>query len=180
MKPLKKFVTIGPESTGKSTLCEILAHHYDTLWCKEYAREYLSSLGRTYTYEDLLIIAKGQITAEETAAKETLCKGKGLLFVDTGMNVMKVWCEYVYGKCYQFILDSIAERKYDGYFLCYPDLPWEADALREYPDETIRKELFHYYSEIISSQNVPWSLISGTYEQRTKKAVSFVNQISGY
>jgi nicotinamide riboside kinase len=36
---LKKIVVIGPESTGKSTLCEELAHHFETSWCPEFARE---------------------------------------------------------------------------------------------------------------------------------------------
>ena len=40
---LKKIVVIGPESTGKSSLCKLLAEHYNTLWCPEYAREYLTS-----------------------------------------------------------------------------------------------------------------------------------------
>lgn len=35
---LKKIVVVGPESTGKSTLCEKLAAHYNTIWVKEYAR----------------------------------------------------------------------------------------------------------------------------------------------
>ena len=30
---LKKIVVIGPESTGKSSLCKLLAEHYHTLWC---------------------------------------------------------------------------------------------------------------------------------------------------
>ena len=38
---LKKIVILGPESTGKSTLCEQLAQHYETMWCPEFAREYL-------------------------------------------------------------------------------------------------------------------------------------------
>jgi nicotinamide riboside kinase len=40
MKSIKKIVVIGPESTGKSTLCEKLASHYNTLWVPEFAREY--------------------------------------------------------------------------------------------------------------------------------------------
>ncbi|MBL7752590.1 MAG: ATP-binding protein, partial [Chitinophagaceae bacterium] len=35
---IKKIVIIGPESTGKSTLCRQLAAHFNTLWCPEYAR----------------------------------------------------------------------------------------------------------------------------------------------
>ena len=41
MKTIKKFVVIGPESTGKSTLCAQLAEYYETIWVPEYAREYL-------------------------------------------------------------------------------------------------------------------------------------------
>ena len=65
METIKKIVIIGPESTGKSTLCEKLAAHYQTLWVPEYAREYLEKHGTDYSYEDLLTIAKGQIELEE-------------------------------------------------------------------------------------------------------------------
>ena len=40
MNCTKKIVIIGPESTGKSTLCAQLAQHYKTVWCNEFAREY--------------------------------------------------------------------------------------------------------------------------------------------
>ena len=65
METIKKFVVIGPESTGKSTLCSQLAEHYHTTWVREYAREYLEKNGMDYTYGDLLTIAKGQIELEE-------------------------------------------------------------------------------------------------------------------
>ena len=64
---MKKIVIIGPESTGKSTLCEQLAAHYNTEWVREYAREYLLRNGAAYAYDDLLEIAKGQVTEEELA-----------------------------------------------------------------------------------------------------------------
>ena len=50
---IKKIVIIGPESTGKSTLCEQLAQHYNTSWVREYAREYLEQNGTDYGFEDL-------------------------------------------------------------------------------------------------------------------------------
>ena len=67
---LKKIVVIGPESTGKSSLCEQLAQHYGTSWCPEYAREYLLMHGKKYTYADLLTIAKGQVSLEEKYIRE--------------------------------------------------------------------------------------------------------------
>jgi nicotinamide riboside kinase len=67
MKPIQKIVILGPESTGKSTLCAALAAHYQTIWTPEYARTYLSEHGTKYTYDDLLTIAKGQIKNEDEA-----------------------------------------------------------------------------------------------------------------
>ena len=66
---LKKIVIIGPESTGKSFLSEQLAQHYKTVWCPEYAREYLRAHGTEYTYDDLLKIAQGQLALEDQHAQ---------------------------------------------------------------------------------------------------------------
>ena len=45
---LKKIVVLGPESTGKSTLCAQLAAHYKSSWVPEYARTYLQVLDLSY------------------------------------------------------------------------------------------------------------------------------------
>ncbi len=168
----KKIVVIGPESTGKSTLCEQLAFNYKTQWVPEFAREYLMNLRRSYNYDDLLIIAKGQLEQED---RITASSDNSLIFIDTDMYVMKVWCEYVFGKCHSFILDEIVKRKYDGYLLCNTDLPWVADELREYPDLESRERLFHMYKDLMINQPIPWCEITGGYEERLQKAISFVN-----
>ena len=62
---MKKIVIIGPESSGKSTLCEQLAAHYNTQWVPEYAREFLEKNGTHYSYENLYEIAMGQVESEE-------------------------------------------------------------------------------------------------------------------
>ena len=170
---LKKIVILGPESTGKSTLCKQLAAPYNTMWCPEFAREYLLKHGLNYTFDDLLAIAKGQLALEdeyvEKVGKTESRKDRktdsarlpdfptsGLLFIDTDMYVMKVWCEFVFGNCYRFILDQIVERKYDLYLLCNIDLPWVKDELREYPYLESRHELYLIYKDLIVNQSVPW------------------------
>jgi NadR type nicotinamide-nucleotide adenylyltransferase len=172
MPQLKKIVVTGPESTGKSTLCEQLAKKYNTNWVPEYAREYLLKLGRPYTYDDLLIIARRQLEQEDHI---TASSKSPLVFIDTDMYVMKVWCEYVFGKCHSFILDEIVKRKYDVYLLCNTDLPWVADELREYPDLESRERLYHMYKDLMINQLSPWFDISGNYEERLEKAISIVN-----
>ena len=197
----KKIAIIGPESTGKSTLCQQLAKHYDTLWCPEYAREYLLLHGTQYSYDDLLTIARGQVELEEkyiqllvksseSGVQSQKKKGDSELspdsyrdhnskplFIDTDMYVMKVWCEFVFGKCHQFILDEIATRKYDLYFLCNVDLPWTSDVLREYPDFGTRKKLYEMYKSIIMSQPIPWVEISGDSHHRLDKAIQSIDSL---
>ena len=185
-KEIKKIVVIGPESTGKSTLCTLLAQHYKTQCCPEFAREYLLQHGTNYSFEDLLTIAKGQLELEQSMVnsqqptennnKQSSVDRK-LLFIDTDMYVMKVWCEYVFGKCHQFILDEIVQRKYDLYLLCNIDLPWVKDELREYPNEQPRKELYKIYKDILINQNTPWVDISGNYDERLQKAIEAINNI---
>jgi len=208
MNELRKIVIIGPESTGKSTLCALLAAHYNSLWCMEYAREYLLTHGVAYTYDDLLTIAKGQLALEEEYVSE-MSKVKGEkeeretannkretslqqntqsairnlqsaippLFIDTDMYVMKVWCEYVFGKCHDFINEQIATRKYDLYLLCDIDLPWEEDVLREYPDMERRQELYTIYENLLRNQHTPWVKISGGYDERLQKAIVAVDEL---
>ena len=188
---LKKIVILGPESTGKSTLCELLAQHYNTSWCPEFAREYLLTNGMNYSYSDLLTIAKGQVAMEEEYSQSLVSSSEfrvspdsrlpthnsKLLFIDTDMYVMKVWCEFVFGKCHKWITDRVAERKYDLYLLCNVDLPWVKDELREYPDLETRAKLYTIYKNIMENQPVPWMDISGDYEQRLQKAIIGVDTL---
>ena len=163
---LKKIVIIGPESTGKSTLSEQLAEHYETAWCPEFAREFLHTNGTDYEFDDLLTIAKGQLALEdeytarlEQQAEPMMESGGNLpLFLDTDMYVMKVWCEFVFNRCHRFILEQIGE-------------------LREYPDLHTRKKLYQIYKDIMLNQSVPWVDISGNYEQRLHKAIAAVDAV---
>ena len=210
---VKKIVAIGPESTGKSTLCEQLSKHFNTIWCPEYAREYLNQNGVKYGYDDLLKITQGQLAMEDDCVEEVSNQwsiGNGesailnlqsakvnrkssianaelqtssphpghrtLLFIDTNMYVMKVWYEYVFGKCEQLVLDEIAKRKYDLYLLCNIDLPWTADEMREYPNEQPRMELYNIYKDLLINQTTPWIEISGGYEERLQKAIKTVEK----
>lgn len=189
---IKKVVIIGPESTGKSTLCQMLSQHYGAPWCREYAREYLMTNGTDYNYDNLLTMAKGQVALEDEVAisfentlieeKITLqspisnlkSKNQAFLFIDTDLYVMKVWCEYVFNDCHSWILKRIAERPYDLYLLCRPDLPWIKDELREYPNEKPRQELYHIYKDLLVQQATPWAEVYGNFEERLERAIEAI------
>jgi len=171
---MRKIVIIGPESTGKSTLCSQLAEHYKTCWCPEFAREYLKESGGKYSFHDLLNIAHGQIELEDTMLTQAK---NNFYFIDTDMYVMKVWCEVVFETCHTWILKQIALRKYDLFFLCDIDLPWVKDDLREYPDVEFRKKLFKMYRDLMITQKTKWAEISGTHAQRLQTAISIIDTV---
>jgi len=171
---MRKIVIIGPESTGKSTLCSHLAEHYKTCWCPEFAREYLKESGGKYSFHDLLNIAHGQIELEDTMLTQAK---NNFYFIDTDMYVMKVWCEVVFETCHTWILKQIALRKYDLFFLCDIDLPWVKDDLREYPDVEFRKKLFKMYRDLMITQKTKWAEISGTHAQRLQTAISIIDTV---
>ena len=171
---MRKIVVIGPESTGKSTLCTQLAEHYKTCWCPEFAREYLKETGGKYSYADLLNIAHGQLELEDTMLTNAK---NGFYFIDTDMYVMKVWCEAVFENCHTWILKQIALRQYDLFFLCNVDLPWVKDELREYPDLDVRKRLFKMYKDLLVNQKTRWAEISGTDSERLQTAITLIDTL---
>lgn len=179
-KNIKKIVVIGPESTGKSSLCAALANHYKTIWVKEFAREYLETNGKDYFFEDLYKIALGQLEEIENAVVKVgiqqEANTQNLLFIDTDLYVIKIWSEFVFNKCDNRILTEITKQQYDLYLLCDVDLPWVNDNLREYPDLMVRQKLFRYYNEEMTAQKMPWKIISGNYDERTMAAIEFIDQ----
>jgi len=164
-----KVVTTGPESSGKTTLAKALAEHYQVPWVPEYARGYISNLGRLYQEEDLLKIAQGQVAREDEAAKDK----PDLLICDTSLIVIKIWSEYRYGRCHPWVLEQIEQRPVNLYLLCSPDIPWEPDPQRENPDD--RDQLFHLYQQAL--KNKPTKIISGNRPERLAQAVSEIDHL---
>lgn len=168
---IKKVAVIGPESTGKSELAEFLAAEFNTVWVEEYARRYLSKLTRPYGPEDLIDIAKGQISLEETVME----KANRVLICDTDLHVIKVWSNFKYGFCDRRILEWIASRKYDFYLLTYIDVPWQEDPLREHPEQ--REQLYDIYLSEMRNQQVPFAEVRGSREQRRSLAKKHVEAL---
>ncbi len=166
---IRKIAITGPESTGKSMLAEQLAATYQTRWVPEYAREYLDQLGRPYEENDILLIAKGQISAEESQSRHP----GNFLFCDTELLVTKIWSEVKYGRCDPWILKTIDEHPYDLYLLCDIDLPWEFDPLREHPDQ--RQFLFDLYHNEMKNRKYPFAVVHGTGKARLEHAMQIID-----
>ncbi|HEU5147660.1 MAG TPA: ATP-binding protein [Chryseosolibacter sp.] len=168
---LRRIVIIGPECTGKSELSALLADTYQTVWVKEYAREYLDQLDRPYGPDDLKLIAHGQTAHEDAMAM----RANKVLICDTDLYVIKVWSNFKYGYCDPEILDMIARRRYDLYLLTYIDIPWVSDPLREHPDQ--REELYAIYLREMENQSVPFVEVKGNRQERRAIATKAIDSL---
>ena len=160
-KAVKHIVITGPESSGKTTLTKALAKELNLGYTEEYAREYLNS-NSNYIQEDLLHIAKGQLQNEKANLNP-------IAIHDTDLISIKIWSEYKYNQCNPWIIEQIEEQKNKNrlYLLCKPDIPWEADPLRENPIN--RAELFEIFLSEIQNTKHPYFIIEG--EKRLEKAL---------
>lgn len=171
-----KVVLFGPESTGKSTLSELLARHYNTVWVPEYAREYLqdkwNNQRKTCEQKDLIPIAIGQMGLENELAK----KADKILICDTDLLETKVYSEEYYGGFVDPDLDRAAtESQYDLYLLSYIDTPWEADDLRDRP--TQREEMFRAFKRALVNNQRPYVILKGRVKERMNTAVQAIDKI---
>ncbi|MDD3077615.1 MAG: ATP-binding protein [Paludibacter sp.] len=169
---MKKIAILGPESTGKSELAEKLAKFYDVPWVPEYARRYVEKLKREYTFEDVCEIARVQIMEEDRFAGHL---GPEFVFFDTDLIITKVWFEYCYHKIPDFVQQRLDESYFDAYLLCYPDLPWMPDPVRENGDK--RMFFFDWYKKEIENTRKPYFVISGINEQRLNNAISALHTL---
>ncbi len=171
-----KVVLFGPESTGKTTLSTQLARHYNTVWAPEYAREYLqekwNNERKTCENSDLIPIAIGQMKLENELAK----KADKLLICDTDLLETKVYSEEYYGGHVDQYLDEAAlENQYDLYLLTYIDTPWEADDLRDRPEQ--RLEMFRAFENALKKYKRPYILLKGNKQKRLKEASNAIDKL---
>jgi nicotinamide riboside kinase len=181
MKPIK-IVVIGPESSGKSTLAESLAKHHSTIFIPEVARDFLTNNGNIYTQSDLLKISMMQMESESQKEQDLMSKWKNknnrpFLFLDTDLQVIRLWSEWVYGFCDSIILHQLSAIDHHGYILCEPDLPWESDPLRSNPDVRDRWHIYHHYREMLIETGKPWTSINGSGQTRLDQANVFLSKM---
>ncbi len=165
---MQKIVLTGPESTGKTTLARALAAALNGVFVPEFARTYLAATDGKYTAADLPKIAAGQAEAEINARFGE----SNYLICDTSFLVLKVWSEYKYGAVSDLISTFLQEKPADFYLLCGTDIPWEADPLRENPNE--REELYDIYKKELRALRVPYLEVKGSLEKRVEAAKDFI------
>ncbi len=170
---VKAVCVVGPESTGKSTLCAQLARHYDTVWQPEWARNYLGD--RHCEYKDMEVIATEHVAAH-AGYRELANK---VLFVDTDIITTAIYSDRYFQQCPPLAARLADEfsRRVDLYLLMDIDVPWVPDTSRDLGAPHDRADMFRRFSAELESRGLCYVTISGRWDQRLPAATQAVDRI---
>lgn len=166
------FIVTGPESSGKTTLLQLLDDFYEFPIEWEYARQWLTKNGPEYNFKDLIHMEKIQRENHELKLQEFASK---YFLIDTDLLNYIVWAEDKFDKLPDEWLDRWIKMENRHYLLCMPDIPWEADPLRE--DQGRRAYIFERHLYYLENYNKSFCLISGDKSERFEKAQIFIRGI---
>jgi len=169
---LRRVTLFGAESTGKTTLANLLARHFGTVVAPEYGRTYTGIHGQdACSKQDMLKIAKGHLKLRREAEQEA----SRVLFEDTDPVLTAVWSDTLAGGHDEFF-DRFSEYP-DLYLLCDIDLPWVRDGVRYFGDPEDRMR-FHLACEAeLVKRKVSFTRIGGEPAQRLISAIAAVDKL---
>lgn len=170
-------ILIGAESTGKTTLAQELAEHYDEPWVPEFGREFtVEKYGRgdfEWRSDEFVTIAEEQQRQENEAAS----RARRVVFGDTNAFATAIWHERYMGFRHPEVERIAALDVVDLYFLCGTDVPFEEDEIRD--GEAIRDWMDRVFEEEIVALRVPCIRLFGSPENRFFAAVENVDRLLG-
>jgi NadR type nicotinamide-nucleotide adenylyltransferase len=168
-KQIKKIAIVGPESTGKSTMSQILAKHFNVLWVPEYARYYCANLTADCTLQDEINMFHGQVALEDSILA---IADSDFIICDTTFLTVKIWSDEMLGLTPEVVLNALPRKPYDLYLLLDIDLPWEEDPLRDFPDK--REYFMNVWYKELNALGANYKVISGLGDKRISCAIQSV------
>ncbi len=162
-----KISVVGPESSGKSTIALYLSRILKCSLNDEYSREYLQKK-KNYTFNDLK-----KIGIEQNKRLEKKIKNAGNYIIsDTCLLDLEIWSEVKFKKIDKELKSFSDNEEYDLYFLCKPDIPWEADPLRENPFN--RPYLFKYFKKKLQEKKKNFYVLEGNVVDRLNSSLDII------
>jgi HTH-type transcriptional regulator, transcriptional repressor of NAD biosynthesis genes len=168
---VQKICICGTESTGKSTLTERLAQHYQTNYVAEVGREIVPQTDLC-TEKHLEQIANRHAEAIEQQVKTA----HKYLFVDTDVRTTQAYAQFLFGK--PLIINDFVKKanQFSGHLFLDKDVPFVQDGTRL----TVRRRnrLHQVHLDTLAAQAIPYQLLSGNWANRFEKAVAWIDHLN--
>ncbi|MDP5078610.1 MAG: ATP-binding protein, partial [Nonlabens sp.] len=102
-------------------------------------------------------------------------QGHQLLICDTDLLETLVYSKAYFDMVPKSIAKLAQNDHVDLYLLMDIDIPWEADDLRDRPDQ--RESLFTLFENELISRNKKYVLVSGTASERLATAIAAIDSL---
>ncbi len=166
---VKKVCIIGAESTGKTTLAQRLARHFNTKWVAEYARGCIDAHNGRVDADMFPLFVKGQKASEEAMSRQA----NRILFCDTDTFTTALYHELYIGDRPECIVEEADSRKHDLYLLCsHERAPYVKDAQRQHHDR--RGWFFEQCLLRLEQRNERYVVLNGDFDERFRQALESV------
>ena len=165
-----KVVILGTESTGKTTLTEQLAKHFNCSYVLEAGRELIPDSTK-FTFEDLRLVA----IEHAKRIDEAILGDSPLIIIDTDIHITKSYARFTFDKELPVQNQVYHTNRADLYLYLNNDAPYYQDGSRL--SKVDRDLLDQSHREILTDHQIKFVEISGSWQNRFEQAVSEVSKL---
>lgn len=168
-----KIALLGAESTGKTTLAQMLARRLGAPWVPEYGRELWEEKDGRLEFEDLERIADEQLRREAELAPDS-----GVLVCDTNASTTELWSRRLFGRASPRLVELAAATAGDYVtFLCDDDFDWVQDGTRE--SALARTEFHRLVKADLDRRGIYYEALRGTLDERVRQVEAALSRADG-
>ena len=167
---IRRIFILGTESTGKSTLTQALAQHFNTNYVQEAGRDLVTQTEQC-TFDDLATIAREHAHRIDVACNAA----RRLLFVDTDLYTTKSYATYLFGRHLDVPQSVITSNRADLRLYLDASAPYVQDGTRL--DIQRRNELDRSHRTTLDVAHERYTVLTGSYEERFTKAVKLISEL---
>lgn len=165
-----KVVILGTESTGKTTLTEKLARHFNSSLVLEAAREIIAN-SNAFTFDDLQLVA----TEHAKRINKTILADSPLVIIDTDIHITKSYSRFTFEKELEIPADIYNSNRANIYLYLNNDVEYLQDGTRLREAERNSLDLSH--RQVLTDHNIDIIEIKGNWNERFEKAVEQINNL---
>lgn len=148
----------GPESTGKTTMAQIIAERFKATRVPEVSRELIDS--NEFSLSDIERIGHAQLQRMQEGA----AAADRLVVCDTDLITTAIYSEHYLGTVPPVLRILEQQQHIDRYFLFDIDVPWVADGLRDLGDQ--RELMMEKFRSALEQRGLAYTLVQGNYQAR--------------
>ena len=167
---LLKVVILGTECTGKTTLTEKLAKHFNCSFVSEAGRDIIAN-SNSFTFDDLYLVA----TEHAKRIDKTILADSPLVIIDTDIHTTKSYSRFTFENELEISANIYNSNRANIYLYLNNDVEYLQDGTRLSESERNLLDLSH--RQVLKDHNIDIIEVKGDWNERFEKAVEQINKL---